>query len=51
MNVTDYLLECGDDQHIALVAGSSSYTYLDIKRSAASLAREILRAGADPGDV
>lgn len=51
MNVTDYLLECGDDQHVALVAGSSCYTYLDIKRTAASLAREILQAGAHPGDA
>ena len=51
MNVTDYLLELGEDQHVALVADHSSYTYLDLKRTAASLAREILQAGAQPGDT
>jgi long-chain acyl-CoA synthetase len=51
MNVTDYLLECGQDQHVALVADHSYYTYLDLKMAAASLAREILQAGAHPGDT
>jgi acyl-CoA synthetase (AMP-forming)/AMP-acid ligase II len=51
MNVADYLLESGDDQQIALVADRSHYSYLDIRRTAASLAREILQTGAQPGDA
>ncbi len=51
MNVADYLLECGEDQRDALVAGRSRYSYLDVRRSAASLAREILDAGVQPGDA
>ena len=51
MNVADYLLECGEDQRVALVADRSYYTYLDLKRTAASLAREIVQAGAHPGDA
>ena len=51
MNVADYLLEWGEDQQIALVADRSYYTYLDIRKKAATLAREILEAGAQPGDA
>jgi long-chain acyl-CoA synthetase len=51
MNVSDYLLERGQDHHVALVADGSCYTYLDLKRAAMSLAREILQAGAQPGDA
>jgi long-chain acyl-CoA synthetase len=51
MNVADYLLERGQDRHVALVADRSYYTYRDLRRAAASLAREILEAGAQPGDA
>jgi len=51
MNVADYLLECGEDERVALVADRSHSTYLDIKKKAATLAREILEGGAQPGDA
>jgi acyl-CoA synthetase (AMP-forming)/AMP-acid ligase II len=51
MNVADYLLECGKDQQIALVADRSHHTYLDIRKAAATLARGILEAGIQPGDA
>jgi long-chain acyl-CoA synthetase len=51
MNVADYLLECGKDRQVALVADRSYYTYRDIRSTAASLAREIRQAGAQPGDA
>jgi long-chain acyl-CoA synthetase len=51
MNVSDYLLERGKDRDVALVAGGSRYTYVDLKRAAMSLAREVMEAGAEPGDT
>lgn len=51
MNVADFLLERGKDRHVALVAGSQEYTYLELKRAASSLAWEIVQAGAGPGDA
>ena len=51
MNVADFLLERGQDGHVALVADSNEYTFLDLKRAAAGLAREILQTGARPGDA
>lgn len=51
MNVSDYLLEHGQDQHIALVADRSYHTYLDLRGAAANLACEILQAGACPGEA
>ncbi len=50
-NVADFLLECGEDEHVALVEGSRETTYLGLKRAAAGLAREIQQAGACPGDA
>jgi long-chain acyl-CoA synthetase len=51
MNVADFLLERGQDGHVALVVDSNEYTFLDLKRAAAGMAREILQAGARPGDA
>ena len=51
MNVADFLLEFGEEGHVALVADAHEYTFLDLKRAAAGMAREILQAGARPGDT
>jgi len=51
MNVADYLLEQGEDGHVAIVEGSSRHTYLELKRAAMTLAREIEAAGVHPGDA
>ena len=51
MNVADFLLESGEDGQIAVVDGSSEYSFLDLKRAAGGLARGIVQAGAGPGDT
>lgn len=50
MNTSDYLLQNGLDENIALVDGDDIFTYGDLKFAAARLAGELLVAGLRPGD-
>jgi long-chain acyl-CoA synthetase len=50
MNTADYLLEIGPDHRDALVSGSSTYTYGDIRSAVAAVAASLLAQGIGPSD-
>ena len=50
MNTADYLLERGDPQRVALIAGKNQYTYQALRSAAERVAGELTQAGICPGD-
>lgn len=50
MNTADYLLECGDPQRTALIAGKVQYSYQDLKNAGSRVAGALIGAGILPGD-
>ncbi len=50
MNTTDYLLQRGEDQSIAIIAGKEQYNYYTLKEAVASMAQALLVAGVSPAD-
>ncbi len=50
MNTTDYLLQKGENQAIALITGKNHYSYRDLHDATACLAQELLAAGIQPAD-
>ena len=50
MNTADYLLERGQDDHVALIAGQTQWTYADLRSASARLVAELARSGVKPLD-
>ena len=50
LNTADYLLELGNDQDIALLAGRASYTYAELRRACSRMLAELLSRGVSSGD-
>jgi non-ribosomal peptide synthetase component E (peptide arylation enzyme) len=51
MNTADYLLERGDPQRVALIAGKNQYTYQELRSAAERVAGELTQAGIDRKSV
>ncbi len=50
MNTADYLLATGQDNSVAVVTDSSSFTYSELRSRCARMAGELLARGVKPGD-
>ena len=50
MNTTDYLLQTGHAQDVAIIAGKEQYTYGELKGGVAHLAQVLLDKGVHPAD-
>jgi acyl-CoA synthetase (AMP-forming)/AMP-acid ligase II len=50
MNSADYMLELGNDHHIALITDKGEYTYLDLKIAVNRVAHALLAAKVQPHD-
>lgn len=50
MNISDYLLEKGDDQKVAIFLDDAEYTYADIRQASAKMALALREAGINAGD-
>jgi acyl-CoA synthetase (AMP-forming)/AMP-acid ligase II len=50
MNTADYLLECGKDNDVALIANKTPYTYREVREASARVAGELIAAGIGPDD-
>jgi long-chain acyl-CoA synthetase len=50
MNTADYLLQNSQDHNVAIIAKEGSYTYGDVKQTAARLAGELSALGIRSGD-
>lgn len=50
MNTADYLLENADDKQVAIIAGSSQFTYYELKTAAGTLLKTLTLSGVKPGD-
>ena len=50
MNSTDYMLDLGKDDDIALISKDGEYTYFDLKIAVNRIAKELLACGIQPHD-
>jgi len=50
MNTTDYLLDVGRDEDIAIITARATYTYRDLRSATFQVARRLLSIGVAPGD-
>jgi long-chain acyl-CoA synthetase len=50
MNTTDFLLQAGGSQCIAIITGKEQYTYSDLKRAVTHIAQVLLDQGIQPAD-
>lgn len=50
MNTTDYLLEAGYDEDVAIITDRTSHTYGDLRAATQQIARRLLSLGVSVGD-
>jgi len=50
MSTTDYLLQAGRDEDIAIITARATYTYGDLRVATQQVARKLLAVGIAPGD-